>query len=71
METQKPTISPVASAHDRGHADAQFGEKTQLQYLRAVRQFSKYLDDLRTLLASRSCATTSCTWSTAGLRRHR
>ena len=43
METQKPTISPLRQRMIEDMRMRKFGEKTQLQYLRAVRQFSKYL----------------------------
>jgi integrase/recombinase XerD len=43
METQKPSISPLRQRMMEDMRMRKFGEKTQSQYLRAVRQFAKYL----------------------------
>ena len=43
METQKPSISPLRQRMIEDMRMRKFGEKTQSQYLRAVRQFAKYL----------------------------
>ena len=42
METQKPSISPLRQRMIEDMRMRKFGEKTQSQYLRAVRQFAKY-----------------------------
>ena len=42
METQKP-ISPLRQRMIEDMRMRKFGEKTQSQYIRAVRQFGKYL----------------------------
>jgi len=42
METQKP-ISPLRQRMIEDMRMRKFGEKTQSQYVRAVRQFGKYL----------------------------
>jgi len=43
METQKPSNSPLRQRMIEDMRMRKFGEKTQSQYLRAVRQFAKYL----------------------------
>ena len=43
METQKPSISPLRQRMIDDMRMRKFGEKTQLDYLRAVRNFTKYL----------------------------
>jgi integrase/recombinase XerD len=43
METQKPSISPLRQRMIEDMRMRKFGEKTQYQYVRAVRQFAKYL----------------------------
>jgi integrase/recombinase XerD len=43
METQKPSISPLRQRMIEDMRMRKFGEKTQSNYLRAVRQFAKYL----------------------------
>ena len=43
METQKSSISPLRQRMIEDMRMRKFGEKTQSQYLRAVRQFAKYL----------------------------
>jgi len=56
METRKPSISPLRQRMIEDMRMRKFGEKTQLDYVRAVRNFTKYLgrspdtatvDDLR------------------------
>ena len=43
METQKPGISPLRQRMIDDMRMRKLGEKTQYHYLRAVRQFAKYL----------------------------
>lgn len=43
METQKPSISPLRQRMLDDMRMRKFGEKTQLDYVRAVRNFTKYL----------------------------
>ena len=43
METQKPSISPLRQRMTDDMRMRKLGEKTQYHYLRAVRQFAKYL----------------------------
>ena len=43
METQKPSISPLRQRMIDDMRMRKFGEKTQLDYIRAVRNFTKYL----------------------------
>lgn len=43
METRKPSISPLRQRMIEDMRMRKFGEKTQTHYLRAVRQFAKYL----------------------------
>ncbi len=43
METQKPSISPLRQRMIEDMRMRKFGEKTQYHYVRAVRQFAKYL----------------------------
>lgn len=43
METQKPSISPLRQCMTDDMRMRKLGEKTQYHYLRAVRQFAKYL----------------------------
>lgn len=46
METQKPRISPLRQRMIDDMRMRKFGEKTQLDYVRAVRNFTKYLGRL-------------------------
>lgn len=43
METRNPSISPLRQRMIEDMRMRKFGEKTQYQYVRAVRQFAKYL----------------------------
>ena len=43
METQKPSISPLRQRMIEDMRMRKFGEKTQLDYVRAVRKFAQYL----------------------------
>ena len=43
METQKPSMSPLRQRMIDDMRMRKFGEKTQLDYIRAVRNFTKYL----------------------------
>lgn len=43
METRNPSISPLRQRMIEDMRMRKFGEKTQTHYLRAVRQFAKYL----------------------------
>jgi integrase/recombinase XerD len=43
METQKPSVSPLRQRMIDDMRMRKFGEKTQLDYVRAVRNFTKYL----------------------------
>lgn len=43
METQKPSISPLRQRMIDDMRMRKFGEKTQLDYVRAVRKFAQYL----------------------------
>ena len=43
MEAKHPTVSPLRQRMIEDMRMRKFGEKTQSQYLRAVRQFAKYL----------------------------
>jgi len=56
METQKPSISPLRQRMIDDMRMRKFGEKTQLDYVRAVRKFAQYLGGRRTPPASKTCA---------------
>ena len=43
METRKPSISPLRQRMIEDMRMRKFGEKTQLDYVRAVRKFAQYL----------------------------
>ena len=43
METQKPSVSPLRQRMIDDMRMRKFGEKTQLDYVRAVRKFAQYL----------------------------
>ena len=43
MEAKQPTVSPVRQRMIEDMRMRKFGEKTQLDYVRAVRKFAQYL----------------------------
>ena len=69
MDTPTSGISPLRQRMIEDMRMRKFGEKTQSQYLRAVRQFAKYLGRSPDTASVRSCEITSCIWSTTAFRR--